>query len=831
MSRINVRRAGQTVMASAMTVVAAGSLTLIAQPGLAAASAPATAAASGSPNLPSAARMPRHGKLGARIGFGSALVGSAPAGNGPSLLAVDPATHTAYVANGENNNGPARGGDTVSVIDTRQCDAADVSLCKGPWPTITVGNRMVSDMPSGIAIDQKSDTVYVTNYGDNTVSVINGAICNAQHTGGCGQTPTEVPVGPGPLFISADRANHTLYVADAGSTTVSMINSATCNATNLASCPVKAPPTVELRVQPLSVGLDEVTHSVYVSTFSTGRKNSLAVLNATTCNATVRSGCSTIGRLNGILGGANDGQVDVANDTLYTANFSNTIDVFDLRHCHAGDLAGCASDKPGVVTPFPAPSFQENDLYVAVDQPLHSVYVSYQKDGLLVIVNTTACNGRHLAACAKLTPPAIHTGADPQGIALDRRTQTLYTANQAGNDVSVIAAARCNARHTTGCRHSVPSVPVSQPGAVIAVDGPAATAYVGSGSAGVAMINTRRCSARHTARCTQPLALFRVGGSPSGIAIEPSTHTVYIAIDTGARGKVLVIDDQTCNAGHRAGCADSPVLQVPGGDPDGIVVNPVTGTVYVTTVTSSGPDLISLFNGATCNAGDTAGCGQHPALLKTGHSGKGNSDLSLAVSDSTNTLYVTNVVYSHQDSHTVYVYNGATCDAVNTTGCGQKPAIVTVGDDPRGLAVDPATGTIYVVNHAEGDYAATVSVINGAACDGHHHSGCGQTPPAVPVGFGAFNIAFDPATHAVYTTNGEDSSVSVINTTTCNGHDHSGCGRATSADAVGNYPYALAVDAANGTVYVTDLEPGDVSLVPARPCTAQAGQASSVVRP
>jgi DNA-binding beta-propeller fold protein YncE len=249
-------------------------------------------------------------------------------------------------------------------------------------------------------------------------------------------------------------------------------------------------------------------------------------------------------------------------------------------------------------------------------------------------------------------------------------------------------------------------------------------------------------------------------------------------------------------------------------------VNPVTGTVYVTTITASGPDLISVFNGATCHAGDAAGCGQRPALLKAGQSGKGGSDLSVAVNDTTNTLYVTNVVYATQDAHTVYVYNGATCDAADTTGCGQKPATVTVGDDPRGLAVDPATSTVYVVNHAEGDYAATVSVINGAACNGHNHSGCGQNPPAVPVGFGAFNIAFDPSAHAVFTTNGADSSVSVINTTTCNGHNHSGCSQAPAAVAVGNYPYALTVDAANGTIYVTDLEPGDVSLVPARPCTA-----------
>ena len=120
----------------------------------------------------------------AAAGLGSALVGSAPVGNGPSELALDAATHTIYVANGYNDNGPDTGGNTVSVIDARHCQAMDVSRCKGPWPTITVGN-----LPSTIAIDQATDTVYVTDTGGNAVSVFNGATCNALVTSGCGQTP------------------------------------------------------------------------------------------------------------------------------------------------------------------------------------------------------------------------------------------------------------------------------------------------------------------------------------------------------------------------------------------------------------------------------------------------------------------------------------------------------------------------------------------------------------------------------------------------------------------------------------------------------------------
>jgi DNA-binding beta-propeller fold protein YncE len=750
--------------------------------------------------------------LGAHSGFGSALVGSAPAGNGPSLLAVNPGTHTIYVANGENNNGPSAGGDTVSVIDARHCNSLDVSHCEGPWPTITVGNGTAGDLPSGIAIDQKTDTVYVTNVGDNTVSVFNGATCNAANTSGCGQTPAEVPVGSQPINLFADPGNHTVYVANLGATTLSMIDSATCNAADLAACPKTKRPTVNVRAQPITVDVDQVTHTAYVTTIGTGSQNGWAVFNTSTCNAARRSGCRSIGKLVGDPAGPNDGRVDTANDTLYTANYTNTISAFDLRHCWAGDLAGCASATPGIVTPFPDPSFREEALNVAVDQPLHTVYVSFVKDAALIVVDTSVCNGRHLAACATLRPPTIHTGAAPQGVVLDSQTQTLYTANTVDNDVSVIDASRCNAQTTSGCRHPAPEVAIPGPGA-LAADPAVHTTYVTSGAHAVWMINTRTCNARQLAGCAHTPARAAVGKYPAGIAVAPRTHTVYIAnFGSGKTGTVSVLNTRTCNATRTAGCARLPTLQVPGGHPDDITVDTATGTLYVATITTHGPNLLSVFNAATCNAAATAGCGQAPAVLKVAPSDGGNSTLSVTLNQATNTIYATNVVYSSQTRHTVYMINGATCNASNTAGCGQAPTEITVGDDPRGLAVDPGTDTVYVANHAAGDYPGTVSVINGATCNGHDTSGCSQTPATTPAGFGAIGVALDQRTHKVYVTNLQDTSVSVINGATCNGSDHTGCGQTPAEDAVGNYPTAIAIGTALGTAYVSNLN--TVSVIP-----------------
>jgi DNA-binding beta-propeller fold protein YncE len=764
--------------------------------------------------------------------FGSALVGSAPVGNGPSVAALDAATHTLYVANGNNANGPNAGGDTISVIDARHCNAQDVSRCQGPWPTITVGN-----LPAGVAVDAKTDTVYVTDFGDNTVSVFNGATCNALDHSGCGQKPATVPVGVEPLALFDDPASHTVYIGNVGGTTVSMLDSATCNATDLAGCPTTPPPVVDVGATPVGVDVAQATHTVYVTTIGAqAAQNGWAVFDAATCNAAVQSGCGTLGRLAGDPSGPNDAAVDPANDTLYTANFDNTISAFGLRHCSATDLGGCATVKPGIVVPFPNPAFGGPDLFVAVDAALHSVYVTYQKDDSVLVVDTKMCNGSHPAGCATLRPATIHTGANVQGIVLDGQTQTVYAVNQVDNTVSVIDAARCNATGTTGCGHRPPAAAVAQP-VGLAADPAAHTAYVAAGPDTVAMISTLTCSARHPGGCANRPASVTVAAAPMAVAVNPATHTAYVAsYGSGAAGAVTVLNTSTCNATHTAGCAHLPALQVPGGNPDDIAVNPATGTLYVATITTSGPNLISVFNAATCDATTTTGCGQAPAVLKVGDSAGGNSMLNLAINPATNTIYATNLITQGNQAFTgstVYVLSGATCDATNRTGCGQAPATIevpattTTGSTPVGTAADPATDTIYTADLNGGEVASTVGVINGATCNGTDHTGCGQTPATVPAGFGTQGVAVDTTTGEVYANNIQDTSVSVINGNTCNGHDTTGCHHTPPKIAVADYPGAtqgapkqvgnssepIAIDPATCTVYVETIV--SVSVIPA----------------
>ena len=108
--------------------------------------------------------------------------------------------------------------------------------------------------------------------------------------------------------------------------------------------------------------------------------------------------------------------------------------------------------------------------------------------------------------------------------------------------------------------------------------------------------------------------------------MDHQTHTVYVAnAGKGSSGTVSVINAATCNATDRPAARTLATLHVPGGNPDGIAVNAATGTLYVATITSSGPNLISVFNAATCNATHTTGCGQTPAVLNVGDSGGAQS--------------------------------------------------------------------------------------------------------------------------------------------------------------------------------------------------------------
>jgi len=156
-----------------------------------------------------------------------------------------------------------------------------------PWPVATVGTN-----PVGIAVDQATNTIYVANTGDATVSVINGATCKVTSKSGCRPVGT-VRVGTDPADVSVDPATNTIYVANtydhtsAETGTVSVVNGTTCDATHISGCTSQIALQVPVGIDPISVAFDQVAKTVYVTNW---KDQTVSVIKTARCNAAQTSG-------------------------------------------------------------------------------------------------------------------------------------------------------------------------------------------------------------------------------------------------------------------------------------------------------------------------------------------------------------------------------------------------------------------------------------------------------------------------------------------------------------------------------------------------------------
>ena len=121
--------------------------------------------------------------------------------------------------------------DTMSAINSLTCDAGNTSGCAARPPASQVGEG-----PQALITDPATGTVYVANFVDSTVSVVDPAGCNASHTAGCRHEGPTATVGAGPTGIAIYPATSTAYVANQSDNTLSVINVATCNAARLTGC-------------------------------------------------------------------------------------------------------------------------------------------------------------------------------------------------------------------------------------------------------------------------------------------------------------------------------------------------------------------------------------------------------------------------------------------------------------------------------------------------------------------------------------------------------------------------------------------------------------------
>jgi YVTN family beta-propeller protein len=388
-----------------------------------------------------------------------------------------------------------------------------------------------------------------------------------------------------------------------------------------------------------------------------------------------------------------------------------------------------------------------------------------------------ACSTASGGGATSSTPPSpahgstVAVGVDPQDSALDPLTHTLYVESDPENGlgtVTVLNAPTCDSLRTSGCVSNTPYAQVGNGPVGIAVDQATDTIYVvNSNSNTVSVINGATCNAQHASGCSHISPTVTVGSNPVDVQVNQATGTVYVANwGNGAGTTVSVINGRTCNGQITSGCDQVPAQVTIGIGPAGVFVDQATDTVYAATVAPSGAEAVSVIDGATCNATMTSGCGKKPPSVTLGK-GSVNYNVAIAIDQADGTLYVANWA-----SNTLSMIDTASCNATVTAGCAQTPHVVRVGRGPDGIAVNPATHTVYIANVTDD----TVSVLDAASCDATVSSGCSSPyPRSLRTGKSPHWVTVDQATDTVYVPNGDDGTASVLNGATCNATVTLGC--------------------------------------------------------
>ncbi len=92
-------------------------------------------------------------------------------------------------------------------------------------------------------MDAETDTIYVANTGSGTVTVIDGATCNARTTSGYADTPQTVPGAPGAFPIAVDEDTNTVNVGTNNG--LSFIDGRTCDSADTSGCS-RTPATMKI---------------------------------------------------------------------------------------------------------------------------------------------------------------------------------------------------------------------------------------------------------------------------------------------------------------------------------------------------------------------------------------------------------------------------------------------------------------------------------------------------------------------------------------------------------------------------------------------------------
>ena len=613
---------------------------------------------------------------------------------------------------------------TLSVISATPADAAIL-------PDTVIDTIGGFNGAWGTAVNPVTDTLYVANIGSNSVSVIDASTDSVT---------TIIPVYSSPYAVAVDPVTNMVYVPNFGSNNLSVINGATNASIG----------SITTGNQPSNVAVDTATNMVYVTNAASGTVSVFSGASSTANIGNTMATTITVGSdPQGIA-------VDTATNTIYVANYgSNNVSIINGATNTVSSTVSVGTGPQGVgvdtqtntiyVTNYGSNSLSiingatvggtvsipvgSNPYGVAVDQENNMIYLANGESGTVSVVN----------GLANAVVDTINVGTEPRGMAIDVNTNFIYTSNYGSNTVSVIAGATPAWNYPV----SEPLINVGAEPQAVAVNPNTNTAYVTNYSSNtISVIN----GANTTATATIGLP----NASPQEIAVDPATNTVYVSYTYASQ--ITVINGATNTV--------AATIYLPSGDTSGLAVNPQTNMVYAaTSITNS----VYAINGATNTVTATIPISSGPQENLPGP--------TVAVDP------VTNMVYTTGSNGYIQVVNGATNTYVTEVSAGGY-------EFPYALTVDPANGMIYTANPNNG----TVSVIDGVT-NTLTDIISGWTDP--------WGIAVNPATGLLYVSDASSYAqrVMVVDTAT---------NQITNVMPTALGSLGMAVDPANNTEWVAE---------------------------
>lgn len=289
---------------------------------------------------------------------------------------------------------------TIASAGTPADAAAAIRIATSEAAAGTSAISVGSD-PDGTAVDAVTGMVYVANAGSNSVSVIDGAT---------GTVTATIPVGSEPAGIAVDDDTDMIYVANHGAPTVSVIDGGTNT--------VAATLTVGTTVGPDAVAVDPATDQIFVTTYGY-----IAEIDGATDQVTPDWFMVTG------TGIGDSMALDPATGDLYLLNFWTDDQVLIIDTATAtqtGSFEGGAGADALAVDPV------SNLLYVASCDPGYA-------NGVWIF-NLTSGNIK--AETADSCPTAVGTdSANGTGIAVDQSTGATSIISPSGAVLGTLTAA------------------------------------------------------------------------------------------------------------------------------------------------------------------------------------------------------------------------------------------------------------------------------------------------------------------------------------------------------------------------------------------------------